>query len=518
MSISLPRLSLENPFYLEYQSQIWRKKVVMVLQQAADLQLNKINKIAPPGPPALPFVGMLPFFSKHLHLELHQLAKKYGNIFQLRVGGRTVVVLNGVETIKQALVKQADSFNARANFDVFQMRPQSLFVELKSGKSWERQHSIIGQVMHNFVVSKSDALESWLIEEATNLTNIFLKLDQQPFDPDLYLPLATLNFMQRLIFSKRGTFEELEKDTEFINLARNLNNIPKVIDAIKLELFPKIWQPLFKLFRLTTLKTFIGSVGALEQYVAKNVEQHRESFDPENLRDSTDGLLKASRELTDSERNNLKLSEDDIVNGSLMQFAGAGAGLPSIILRWALLYMIIHPEVQTQIQKELDKVVGKGQKPCLKHRGKLPLTEACINEVLRHSSVTTMPPITYGTTTDVILEDYFIPKNTPLFINYYGLTRDRRYWPEPEQFNPYRFLGENGKLRNNLVDKFYPFGIGSRRCIGEYLGRTAIFLFFTNLMHQCKFEKVSGEKLSTEPQLGVFVISPDYKVVVKPRF
>ncbi len=490
----------------------------MISQQSISIELNKVNKITPPGPPPLPFIGMLPFWGKHLHRELHQLAKKYGNIFQLRVGGRTVVVLNGLEAIKQALVKQTDSFNARADFDVFQMRPQSLFLELKSGKSWERHHSIVGQMMHKFAVCKSDTLESWVLEEAEDLANVFLKFEGKPFDPDLYLPLATLNFMQRLIFNKRGTYEELEKDPNFIALARNLKHIPKVTDAIKLELLPKIWQPLFQLSRLPVLTNFIKGVTALERYVHKNVEQHRQSFTPENLRDITDGLLKASSELTDSDRNNLGLSEDDIVNGSLMQFAGAGGGIPSFILRWALLYMIIHPEVQTQIHKELDEVVGKGQKPCLEHRGKLPLTEACINEVLRHSSLTTMPPITYATTTDVVLEGYFIPKNTPLFINYYGLTRDERYWSEPEQFNPYRFLDENRKLRKNLVDKFYPFGIGSRRCVGEYLGRILIFLFFTNLMHQCKFEKVSREKLSLEPQLGVFVIPKDYRVVVKPRF
>lgn len=490
----------------------------MVLQKVPSTEFNKIDKIAPPGPPALPFVGMRPLLGKHLHLELHKLAKKYGNVFQIRVGSRTLVVINGLETIKQALVKQQDSFNARADLDVFKMQPQSLFLELKSGKSWERHHSIVGQMMHNFAVCKSDTLENWVLEEATDLVSIFLRFDGKPFDPDLYLPLATLNFMQRLIFNKRGTFEELEKDADFIALARNLKHIPKVIDAIKLELLPKIWQPLFQLSRLRVLKNFIKGITALEQYVGKNVEQHRESFDIENLRDITDGLLKASSELTHSDRNNLKLSENDIVNGSLMQFAGAGGGLPSIILRWALLYMITHPEVQTEIQTELDRVVGKGQKARLEHRGKLPLTEACINEVLRHSSITTMPPITYGTTADVTLEDYFIPKNTPLFINYYGLTRDEDYWQEPEKFNPYRFLDENGKLKNNLADKFYPFGIGSRRCVGEYLGRIVIFLLFANLMHQCKFEKVSGKRLSLEPQLGVFVIPGEYKVVAKPRF
>ena len=90
----------------------------------------------------------------------------------------------------------------------------------------------------------------------------------------------------------------------------------------------------------------------------------------------------------------------------------------------------------------------------------MPFTEACINEILRHSSTTTIPAVNYATTNDTVLGDYFIPQNTPLIVNYYTLTRDERIWKDPEKFNPYRFLDENGELRKELLDKFYPFGIG----------------------------------------------------------
>ena len=488
----------------------------MISQQSTLISLDKVHP-NPPGPPPLPFFGMWTFIGKHLHLELTKLAKKHGNIFQIHVGNKTLVVLNGHEIIKQALVKQSDSFNIRADFEVFRQPPQSNFLELKSGEIWKRHHSIVGQIMHTFAVCKSDNLESWAIEEAVDLANIFVDSNGQPFDPDLYLPLATLSFMQRLIFGKKASFKDLEADPEFTATAHNLKHIPKVLDAIKLEFIPAIWQPIFKLYRLKVLQKFLTGLTALENYVSKNVARHQESFDPENLQDITDGLLQASRELTPLDRNQLGLSKDDIVNGSLMQFAGAGGGLPSIILRWALLYAIAYPDIQAQIQKELDEVVGKEQ-PCSKHRGKLPFTEAFLNEVLRHSSITTMPPITYATSTDTTLDGYFIAKNTPILVNYYSLTRDERYWSEPEKFDPYRFLNKDGQLKNNLIDKFYPFGVGSRRCIGEYLGRFSIFLFLTNLLHRCKFERVPGEKLSLEPIPGAFVVPENYKVVVKPRF
>lgn len=143
---------------------------------------------------------------------------------------------------------------------------------------------------------------------------------------------------------------------------------------------------------------------------------------------------------------------------------------------------------------------------------------AFINEVFRNTSATTLPAFLYATTTDTFLENYFIPKNTPLLINYYALTRDERYWEDPEKFNPYRFLDENGRLKNDLTDKFYLFGIGSRRCMGEYLGRLLIFLYFSNLIHKCKFEKVPGEKSSLEPQPTLLLAPQDYKLIAKFRF
>ena len=491
----------------------------MVLQKAADLQLNKSDKISPPGPPALPFVGMSPFLRKHLHVELHKLAKKYGNIFQLRVGGRTLVVLNGLETIKKALVKQKDSFNSRADFDLFKQPPQCHALEMKSGEFWRKHRAIAGQIMHTFVRDRSDILESWALEEATDLANVFVNFGGKPFDPNLYLPLATLSFMQRLIFDKKGSLDNSQEDTDFVELAYSLRKIANSVLTVTnlVEIVPAIWRPILILYHQKLLQGFSKGIGIMLPYLERNIKQHQESFDPETLRDITDGLLKASSEQTESDRKNFRMVDDDIVTGTLQQFTAAGTEPAKVILHWGILYMITYPEIQAQIQKELDEVVGR-QQPCLNHRGKLPFTEACINEILRHASPFNLPVVTYGTSTDTTLGGYFIPQKTPVLVNYYSVTRDESYWEEPEQFNPYRFLDENGKLRKELLEKFYPFGIGPRRCLGEYLGRLQIFLFFTNLMHKCKFEKVARERLSLEPLPGVLLSPRNYRVVVKPRF
>jgi cytochrome P450 len=491
----------------------------MISEQSASILSSNNDKISPPGPPSKSFTNVSAFMSDRLHVELNKLAKKYGNIFQIHVGSKTFVVLNSLEVIKEALVKQSESFNGRADFFIYRLPPQNLFMEQKSGEPWKRHRSLILEVMHTFIAAKSEIIEGWALEEAIDLANTFADTSGEPVDPDLYVPRATLSFIQKLIFGRRGSTNDPKEDPDFIGTAYSGKKFNKGATGLtKLQLVPMIWRPIVFLSCWKALLDFVRCGPLVEGYLDKNIKQHKDSFDPEHSRDLTDGLLKASSELTESDRNNLTLSENDIVKGTLIQFVGAGTEPPSIMIRWALLYAINYPEIQAEIHQELDRVVGKDQQPRLEHRGKLPLMTAFINEVFRHTSATTLPAFLYATTTDTFLESYFIPKNTPLLINYYALTRDERYWEDPEKFNPYRFLDENGKLKNDLTDKFYLFGIGSRRCIGEYLGRLLIFLYFSNLIHKCKFEKVPGEESSLDPQPTLLLAPQDYKVIAKSRF
>ena len=488
----------------------------MVLQQSPPAQLEKI---APPGPPQLPFVGMRPFLAHYPFLALEELAKKYGNVFQIRVGSRNVLVLSGLETIREALVKRADEFNGKADFFVYNQPPQCYFLEKKSGENWERHHALVGQVIHNFVSGNSGTMESWVLEEATDLTEIFLNSGGKPIDPNIYMPRATLSFIQRLIFNKRGTINDPQEDSDFIQTAYSGIKLNLAgFNLTKLQLMPLAWLPFVLLTCIKPVIDFARIGPVLERYLNDNVNYHKETFDPKNLRDITDGLLAATNELTEHDRNDIGLSEKDIVDGTLMQFIGAGTEPPSIMVRWCLLYAITHPELQAKIHQEMDEVIGRDGQPRLEHRSKLVYTNAFINEVMRHSSPTNQASFVYATNNDTTLEGYFIPKNTPTLINYYGLTRDERFWPEPEKFDPNRFLSEKGKLRTELTDKSYLFGVGSRKCIGEYFGRMLIFLIFTNLMHKCKFEPVPGEEYTLKSKQALQLCPQDYKIIAKPRF
>ena len=61
-------------------------------------------------------------------------------------------------------------------------------------------------------------------------------------------------------------------------------------------------------------------------------------------------------------------------------------------------------------------------------------------------------------------DGYEIPAGTSIIINIYGLHRSPTIYPDPEVFNPERFLPENNDVRQRYA--FIPFSDGPRNCLG----------------------------------------------------
>lgn len=71
---------------------------------------------SPPGPGfAIPFLGHLHLVDKDPRGQFAAWRRRYGDIFSLYIGGRPLVVLNGYDVIKEAMVRHADAFSNRPN-------------------------------------------------------------------------------------------------------------------------------------------------------------------------------------------------------------------------------------------------------------------------------------------------------------------------------------------------------------------------------------------------------------------
>nr|XP_033340896.1 methyl farnesoate epoxidase-like [Megalopta genalis] len=112
----------------------------------------------------------------------------------------------------------------------------------------------------------------------------------------------------------------------------------------------------------------------------------------------------------------------------------------------------------------------------------------------------------HSTTKDVILDNYRIPKDTIILLDLSSASYDPAYWDQPKEFRPQRFLDESGRFVQNNAS--IPFSLGKRRCPGEMLARSTIFLFFAYVIHYFDIE-ISPEHGDPDPNgYDGFAISP----------
>ena len=135
----------------------------------------------------------------------------------------------------------------------------------------------------------------------------------------------------------------------------------------------------------------------------------------------------------------------------------AGTETSTFLLLWVTVYLLHHRNVLSKIQKEIDDVIGK-QTPSYSDRDSLPYFMAVLTEVSRCCQLTAIGGLRCNTES-FVCQGYTIPKGSTLLMNLGGLAEDPEMFPNPEKFDPDRFLDEDGNLMNT-ADGVNLFGYG----------------------------------------------------------
>ncbi|MBA2654118.1 MAG: cytochrome P450 [Gammaproteobacteria bacterium] len=171
-----------------------------------------------------------------------------------------------------------------------------------------------------------------------------------------------------------------------------------------------------------------------------------------------------------------------LIRNELKGFILAGHETVATSLTWAFYLLAQNPEWQNIINDEHAEVLN-GRLPQYSDLEKLPKTLAVFKEVLRlYPPVYTIPRVAVA---DDVAEDLRIPKGSYIMIPVYHVHRDAKYWPEPEVFNPERFLGAG--LSEAAQKAYLPFGLGQRSCIGREFATMEACLVLTLMCSQFQF-------------------------------
>ncbi|KII86174.1 hypothetical protein PLICRDRAFT_114554 [Plicaturopsis crispa FD-325 SS-3] len=152
---------------------------------------------------------------------------------------------------------------------------------------------------------------------------------------------------------------------------------------------------------------------------------------------------------------------------------GAGSDTTAAGISFAIMAAACYPDAQARVQEELDRVVGRGRLPTFEDRKSLPQVTAFVLESYRWRPVSA-PGFAHRAMEDVVWEGYRIPKGVTVMGNHWAISRDPDVYPDPETFNPGRWLDKNGQVQED--PKFYNFGFGRRVCPGLHLANRSLFL------------------------------------------
>ena len=420
-----------------------------------------------------PIIGnLLQINSKKPYLSFTSWHKRLGDMFVVTLFGRSTVVLNSAHTIYEALITKAADFAGRPhkwNFrlgcisdgfqDLFFSNPTPTYKIMK--KTCHRHIKMYDTGMKR--------IEEVNIDIIGGLVQEFHAHNGQPFNPRKIVYHTVMNIIVRLLINKK--FEVASEEFELLVKLQRLaaDNVAPGGPGLMLDMFP--WLRFFGNKCYKELK--------LAKIILEKVWQKIKSQELEFQGKDEEGLMHAffnfyQNQKVDPndeawlEEKHLKLVFQDMILGGTETSTNTYYTHLNILSQYAA--------VQQKLQEEVDAVVGPSRPVSLKDRDNMPYTRATIFELLRYTSV--VPIFPRATLKDTSLNEHHIPAGTEIWINIWELHHDNRFWEEPYDFRPERFLDANGQMLPVTHDNrrhLLAFGAGHRVCIGEILALARLF-------------------------------------------
>ena len=293
------------------------------------------NKLRPPGPPCVPFLGSLPFLDMSkgfLSWGLDPRVTKHALAF-VKLGGLQVNIINDFNLAKELFEKE--EFSGR--------NPDQLIRDIRfwdniprgiiftEGSKWSAQRRFSLKTLKDFGFGRKSIEGSIHFEVDEMVENFFTSDDDILLGSEFNIPI--INILWQMVDNKRLSRTN-EKDKRLIESVINIfrigfgANFPLVLYNVLPECMRK----------RTKMGQRADSIRNVRDHLIEEVKLHQDVHDPENPQDFIDVYL-AEQEKVD-ELNILDLT------ASIHDFFTAGTETSSTTLKWILLYLILHQDVQ----------------------------------------------------------------------------------------------------------------------------------------------------------------------------
>ncbi|TYP78328.1 MULTISPECIES: cytochrome P450 [Nitrosomonas] len=396
--------------------------------------------------------------------------QNYGDLVSFRLAARQFYLFSHPKLVEQALIRQSDVFVKTYNPE----KPTGLALILgqglvtSQGDLWQRQRRLMQPVFQRSNVT------TLLPQMATAGNNMLARWRQLGEG-------AQVNLSGEMM---RLTLEVITQTMFSTSVLDKIEQIAPSLEILLRYAAKTIANPLTLPLYVPTPanRKFKQALEIIDNVIYGMIDQRRTA--PSGQNDLLDMLLKARDD------NNGEKMTDRQVRDEVITIFSAGHETTANLLSWTLYLLVRHPGALARLREELDRLL-QGKIPNAADLQQLVYTRAVLSESMR-----LRPPASFllrKVSKDTEVDDYFLKAGRLAIFSIFNLHHHADFWPQPEQFDPERFL-----VSQNRRYSFIPFGTGERICIGSHFALMESQLLLCMIIQHCDLQLLDPDEVEIE--------------------
>jgi cytochrome P450 len=426
-----------------------------------------------PGPNSLFTLAFIRFRQNPLGF-LQNLTHRYGDFTRFNMLNRQMFFANHPDYIRDVLVTQNSNFvKGRALQKAKRILGSGLLTS--EGDTHHRQRRLVLPAFHRQRIASYGSV---MVEHAMLLSDSWE--DGETVDICQEMTRLTLGIVAKTLFDA--------------NVGKEADEIGEAMTVI-LEMFNLLMYPFAELLEtlpLPMVQRYKKMRERLDSTIYRIINERRKSgVDRQDLL----SMLLLAQDEQDGGR-----MTDAQVRDEVMTLFLAGHETTANALSWTFYLLSQNPGAETKLHAELDAVLGS-RAPTNEDIVRLQYTEMVVSESMR-----LFPPawgIGRRSLTDQMIGRYLIPADSIVLLSPFVTQRDSRFFPEPGRFKPERWSAASKASVPQF--SYFPFGGGSRRCIGEGFAWAELILVLATLSTRWRMRLDQSQEV--EPQ-ALFTLRP----------
>ena len=403
---------------------------------------------------------------------LQKLKRDYGDVVRFNIGTQAVWLLTDPEHIRDVLVVNQKKFIKGRGIQMMkQLLGEGLLTS--EGETHLRQRRLVQPAFHRQRVATY----------ATTMTDYARKMREAWANVPAHQPIEMSQEMMRLTLDIAGkTLFDAEVEEDASEVGQALTEMMKLAERI-----PNPLAGILARLPLPSNRRFDKARQMLDDVIYGIIRERRAS--KVDRGDFLSMLLMAQ----DEEGGTGGMTDQQVRDEALTIFL-AGHETTATGLTWTWYLLSQNPEAEAKLHAEIDSVL-EGRLPTFEDLPKLRYAEMVFAESMR-----LYPPVWIigrRALTDHEIDGHQIKAGDLILLNQYLVHHDERWFPTPDKFDPERWTPELKEARPKF--SYFPFGGGTRTCIGEAFAWMEAALVIATLAQQWKPRLAAGHPVEMQP-------------------